>query len=84
MREIAKCHARTMKHSITDKDFKMNFTVTPCAAQADCCVNKTREGVSRGGARREVKKRGRGMKDRVDKSMGIVILIPEFSVCVIY
>jgi hypothetical protein len=31
----------------------------------------------RGGARRELKKRGRGMKDRVDKSMGIVTLIAE-------
>ena len=48
-----------------------------CAAQADCCVNTTREGVRRGGARRELKKRGRGMKDRVDKSMGIVTLIAE-------
>jgi hypothetical protein len=37
--------------------------------------NKTREGVRRGGVRRERKKRGRGMKDREDTSMGIVTLI---------
>jgi hypothetical protein len=30
-----------------------------------------------GGTRREFKKRGRGMKDRVDKSMGIVTRIAE-------
>ena len=34
----------------------------------------------RGGTRRELKKRGRGMKDRVDKSMGIVTFIVETSV----
>jgi hypothetical protein len=34
-------------------------------------------GVRRGGDRRELKKRGRGMKDRLDKSMGIVTLIVE-------
>jgi len=33
---------------------------------------KKRDGLRRGGARRELKKRGRGMKDRLDKSMGIV------------
>ena len=31
-------------------------------------------GLRRGGVRRELKKRGRGMKDRVDKSMGVVTL----------
>ena len=40
----------------------------PGTAQADCCGNKNREGVSIGGDRRELKKRGRDMKDRVDKS----------------
>ena len=35
------------------------------------------EGVSRGGARRELKKRGRGMKDHVEKSMRIVTLIQD-------
>ncbi len=49
----------------------------PCAAQTDCCGNKTRDGSRRGGARRELKNRGRGMKDRTDKSMGIVTLIPQ-------
>jgi len=39
--------------------------------------NKTREGVRRGGPRGESKKRGRGMKDHVDKLMGIVTLIVE-------
>ena len=34
---------------------------------SDCWGNKPREGVRRGGAERELKKRGRGMKDRVDK-----------------
>ena len=42
-----------------------------------CCGTKNREGVRRGGDRRELKKRGRGMKGRVDKSRGIVTLIPE-------
>jgi len=39
--------------------------------------NKNREGARRGGVRRHRKKRGRGMKDRVDKSRGIVTLIVE-------
>ena len=38
---------------------------------------KTSDGLIRGGARREFKKRGRGRKDRVDKSTGIVTLIGE-------
>ncbi len=38
--------------------------------------NKTRDGLRRGG-RRELKKRGRGMQGRVDKSMGIVTLIAQ-------
>ena len=40
---------------------------TSCAAQADCCGNMTTEGVRRGDGRRDLKKRGRGMKDRVDR-----------------
>jgi hypothetical protein len=51
-----------------------------CAAQAECCGNKTRytrEGLRRGLGRRELKERGRGMKDRVDKSMGIATIIAE-------
>ena len=39
--------------------------------------NITREGLRRGAGRRELKKRGRGMKGRVDKSIGIVTLIAE-------
>ncbi len=38
--------------------------------------NKIKEGVRRGGIRVELK-RERGMKDRVDKSMGMVTLILE-------
>jgi hypothetical protein len=34
----------------------------------------TREGVRRGVGRRESKKRGRGMKGRVDKSLGLVLI----------
>ena len=37
----------------------------------------TREGLRSGAGRRELKHRGRGIKDRVDKSMGIVTLIAE-------
>ena len=54
-----------MMYSETDKTFKMN---------AHHVSLRTREGVRRGGARRELKKRGRGMKDRVDKSMGLMIV----------
>ncbi len=36
-----------------------------------------KDGLRRGGARRELKKRGMGMNGRLDKSMGIVTLIPE-------
>ena len=32
-----------------------------------------------GGIRRELRNRGRGIQDHVDKSMGIVILITEIS-----
>jgi hypothetical protein len=46
------------------------------ATYADCFENKTREGLRRGGARQELKKRGRGMKGRV-KIYGRVTLIPE-------
>ena len=46
-------------------------------AQEDCCGKKTKDGLRRGGDRRELKNRGKGMKGRVDKSMGIVTLIPE-------
>jgi hypothetical protein len=41
----------------------------------DCSGIKTKDWLRRGGTRRELKKRGRGMKDRVDKSMGIVTRI---------
>ena len=37
----------------------------------------TSEGVRRGDGRRELTKRGRGMKDSVHKSMGIVTLMTE-------
>jgi hypothetical protein len=50
---------------------------TPHVSQEDCYGNKTRHGLRRGGPRRELIKRGGGMKDCVDKSMGIVTLIPE-------
>ena len=39
--------------------------------------NKTKYELRRGGVRRELQKGGRGMKGSVDKSMGIVTLIPE-------
>ncbi len=38
-----------------------------CVAQADCFENKTKDGLRRKSVRRELKKRGRGMKDRVDR-----------------
>jgi hypothetical protein len=37
----------------------------------------TRKGLRRGAGPRELKKRGRGMKDHVDKSIGILTLIVE-------
>ena len=43
--------------------------------QTEWCDSMTRKGVRRGVGRRELKKWGRGMKDRVDKSMEIVTLI---------
>ena len=65
-----KCHSRTVIHS---KAINLSNEHTSCSTQADCCGNKSEDGIRRGGVRRELKKRGKGMKGRVDKSMGIVI-----------
>ena len=50
-----------------------------CAAEVDCVGNMTGEGLRRGAGRRELRKRGRGMKDRVDNKImiGLATLIAE-------
>ena len=64
-----------MMHSKTDKTLKNERT--SWISCTEWCGSKTREGVRSGVGRRELKNRGRGMKGRVDKSMGIVTLIDE-------
>jgi hypothetical protein len=59
------------------KPIKIQNQDTSCAAKADCCGNKTRDGLRREASRRDFKKRGTGVKDHTDKSMGIVTLIVE-------
>ena len=45
-------------------------------SQTDYCGNKTKDGLRRGGVRRGLKKRGKGMKGHVN-NLGIVTLIVE-------
>ena len=59
-----------------DKAFNMN-THHVSLRQIVPEIRPKMDDLRRGGTRRELKKRGRGMKDRVDKSMGIVTRITE-------